>query len=179
MTKDLFLFVLLQSVLRQSTKTNSYTGFNCVVWLLTVALGRREWWPLVFCNTMSLTGTFYMSGFVIDRTFFRRMREVHKMSMRKFVLGDLCVHLLPTLWLIWSLAGSGVMRREWRSILRDAPVMRYCGLYSLMLNLLWAAMYNFEIGGVYVPNSVGAWYCKWMVCAALHIISGNWLAITV
>ncbi len=171
--QDLFLFVLIQVAASRYEAINSYTAFNCFCWLIGQMFGRRDWWPIIFCNTLALTGTFWASGWVLDTSFFVRMRDAHKMSMMKFWVGDAVLHWGPSVWLLWSLVG---MREQWRQILRDSPEMKYCGLYSLLLNLLWAAQYRFEIGLVYVPNDVRTWYYMWSVCAGIHIGSGMLLA---
>lgn len=153
----------------------TYTEYNCILWVLAVLFKKESWWAVIFTNTLALTTTFYTTGCVIDRTFFKRMREVHGMSMSKFIVGDACLHLLPSLWLIWTLFYRS---ERWTHILYNhGRVYKYAGLYSCGLNLLYGMLNGFSADHIYVPLSTRKWWLVWMSSIGYHMMFQGLLEI--
>lgn len=169
---ELLPLAMLQISSAKHSLTNSYTAFNFMMLIIATLLRKREWWPVIFSNTLSLNVLFYISGTLIDTTFFQRMREFHDVSMSTFIVGDIAFHLLPSTYLIWSVVQQ---KQKWIEIYKTFPELQYSGLYSLFINLMWALLYDFDLNKVYVPQHVHIWYISWMIVAMSHLSIGYML----
>jgi len=169
--------LLIKSILSINPHLNSYTAFNCVLWLITIlSKTRQHYWPFLFTNTLALTCTFYTTGFIIDTTFFQRMRDAHGYSMTKFIVGDVFFHLIPSIYLIWSLFYRS---KEWCEIFDNITNrhIEYIGFISMLSNIIWGFMYEFEPKHIYVPNKTNTWRLIWTFNAIYHIFSAYFLEI--
>lgn len=163
------------------TPIKSYTAFNLAS--IAVALLRRHegLLPVLFANSLALHSSFYLMRALIDKTFFRRMMDMHMCTPWQFCVGDFCIHWLPSLAFVTSLFAQ---RGLWARIAREHPLaVRFAGFYSLLLNLLWAVLNfdagspaHFDISNVYVPLGIDKWSLAWHTCAVSHLGFGALLS---
>ena len=169
-----FPLVLAQRLLHK-TPAPSYTFFNlCLILYATLSNDPRAW-SIAFTNTLSIMLTFYTTGIFIDATFFQRMSDIHKIPRPLFVLGDICIHLLPAITMLVSIIKH---KKQWRAIYKNHPNhIQYAGLYSATLNLCWGIAFEFEPKNVYVPNPPGKWWKIWLASTFFHFISNALLKL--
>lgn len=165
---NLWWHLILPLVLLQYTPFTSYTSFNCLVWVGAWLYDLEFLWPFLFCNTLSLVSTFYVIGFFIDTSMFSRMMHVHKIPAPLYVLGDVCVHFIPSVYMGSSLF---LLKTKWQNIFETySNAYVHAGAYSVCLNMLYGALYNFQPDLVYVPLSSGQWRWAWASFTAFSFL---------
>lgn len=172
----LFAAVVAYQGLLKDTRLCSYTLNN----VLMNVLG---WWllpgevieylaPVWMANTFALHLTFYAMGTLVDRDFFRKMRERYGWSMATFLAGDLALHVVPSVaYAVDAWRRPGV----WERRMAANPLF---GIQSLFMNLLWAGVvgdfradcFDRGMSNMYVPENRDAWGLVWHLNALAHLM---------
>lgn len=160
------------------TPAISYTAFNLMALALVLLRRCEALYPVLFTNTLALHASFYLMQVFVDRTFCKRMRDdVYKCNTTQFILGDIAIHVLPS---VFFLLYAFTRRDSMRQIAEKHPILsRFSGFYSLFLNLCWAMLNvpsHFDISNVYVPLPIEKWSRAWHACALCHLVIGGLLS---
>jgi hypothetical protein len=196
MLRTLFLPALaLQLALRLTGHhACSYTRFT---WLF-MAYARWQAWrghphllPVAACGAYAMAATWYGGALLLDRSIPARVRAAHfpACGWTRFVILDGVVHGLPLVsalqYHVWEhgrVFGAGATSATSAAAWRAHPCVAHCGLYSLLLHLLWAMVANdgrgFALDGMYVPCSARAWNGLWLLAVGAHgaglLALGGW-----
>jgi hypothetical protein len=193
MLRTLFLPALaLQLALRLAGGTHacSYTRFT---WLF-LAYARWQAWrghphllPVAACGAYAMAATWYGGALLLDRSIPARVRAAHFpwCGWTRFVVVDGVVHGLPLVsalqYHVWEhgrVVGAGAAGAAAAAAATGVhPCVAHCGLYSLLLHLLWAMVANngggFALDGLYVPCSARVWNGLWLLAVGAHA-GGLW-----
>lgn len=157
-TVSLFWFALMHL-----TGCMCYSNFN-FGWIVYVLLfNRKHLVSFVTCNHIATITPWYVS-WAMDPSIPSRMFQKYGWSARQFALGDLVLHVMPTLAVVYMNAG-----------LRGTPQIQYPGMHSLLVHLLWGAVQqpSFDVIRLYIPMSVHMCNLLWTVLVMSHALAST------
>jgi hypothetical protein len=120
-------------------------------------------------NTLATVFTWY-SVLIYDNTFAIRMIEKNNWTLIQFITGDVLLHLLPCLIVLYEfLYNEFLYNRSY--INYHTELVQNCGLYSMFLNVSWAIVTQggFTLDAAYVPLPMHAWNFMWIINILAHI----------
>lgn len=148
------------------TDSMCYSNFN-FAWIAYVfVFGRKHLASLVTCNHIATIIPWY-SSWAIDPSIPRRMMNKYGWSLAQFALGDLVLHVMPTIVVI--------SMRSWHR----GPQLAYPGIYSLLLHLVWGVIQKppFDVIRLYIPMSVQMCNLMWLVLVVSHVSTMGYLSL--
>ena len=149
-----------------------YSNFN-LLWILYVYFTQKKYLiPFITCNHIATIALWY-SSWLMDNTIPYRMISKYNWSMYQFIFGDIVIHVLPTFYVLYQAFVN------WNMIMSSSPtetsIIRYCGLYSLFVHLLWGLSLqpSFDVTQLYIE--LDFWLCNklWFILILSHICMMN------
>jgi hypothetical protein len=144
-------------------QSQCYSNFS-LLWIFYLYYSQRNYLlPFVVCNHVGTIVPWY-SSWILDSTIPTRMMTKNNWSLATFCCGDFVMHILPCFYLAYKVVTCH------GTIDISNNYVRYCGLWSLLLHLIWGCSLspNFDISFLYIP--LDFWVCNliWMSLTLAH-----------
>lgn len=151
-----------------------YSTFMCLYTFIVIYTQSYKLYPIAISNTIAVSLTWYFV-LIYDKSFAYRMIEKNKWTSTQFLIGDMVLHLMPFIKVLFILFDRKTMHnlRKFTGTMNDLELIHHCGFYSLFMNLVWAIVtqrrMNLDI--IYVQFPAQTWNIIWTVNAITHVSS--------
>jgi hypothetical protein len=143
-----------------------YSNFN-LLWIVYLHLSKdKNLIPFVVSNHVATINSWY-SSWIMDSTIPLRLIIKYNWYSLQFVIGDLLLHILPTIYLMDLLSNTHL------EFDKSISHVRYSGLYSLLIHLFWGLSLAdpFNISGLYLELTPIITNTIWLILTSSHILS--------
>jgi hypothetical protein len=156
------------------TKCMCYSNFN-FAWIMYIwAFQRQHLLGFVTCNHIGTIVPWYLA-WVIDPSIPSRMIAKYGWSAPQFVLGDIILHVMPTLILVSMHSWQAQQVQH-----AQQQALAFPGVHSLLIHLFWGAIQAppFDVIRLYIPMSVRMCNFLWLVLVVSHVATMGYLFIS-
>ena len=156
-----FIFLCLTKILN----IYCYSNFN-FIWILYLHFTKdKNLIPFVACNHLATFNSWY-SSWILDGTIPLRLIVKNNWYVLQFVLGDLVLHILPTIYLL-DLLNTTTLEFD-----RNISHVRYCGLYSLFVHMIWGLSLSdpFNVSSLYLELGMVIENTIWTILTLSHTL---------
>ncbi|MEB3201781.1 MAG: hypothetical protein VKK05_03065, partial [Synechococcus sp.] len=159
----------------------SYSLFNALFLTTTYALFKanvsHHMLPMAICSTYATVVPWYASIVAFDMSLPEHMMRRYGWSRATFILGDVILHVVPLM--IAVMEHINIRRGYYTHLyshqqLAHAHIVQHCGLYSLLLHLLWPfcmGLSSFNISPIYVDQPCTTINQLWSIAVITHMLS--------